>query len=142
MGRRLFFCACAMLFLAVSGAAAQTRVITGHVTDANTNEPIASAVVTVVGTSIEARSRDDGAFSIGVPTGSVRLLVRVIGYRRAEVVVPGTQTEVDVFLEADILRLEEIVVTGQVTGVERRNLAQAISTISTSELELLPAHAV
>ena len=142
MGRRLLFCACAMLFLTVSSAAAQTRIITGTVLDATSNEPIASAEVMVVGTDITVRTREDGTFSIGTPQGSARLMVRVIGYRRSEIVVPVSQTDVDVFLEQDILRLEEIVVTGQATGVERRNLAQAISTISTDQIEQVPAQTI
>ncbi len=142
MGRNVLLSVCVLLLLAVSSAAAQTRVVTGTVTDANTGEPIGSALVTVVGTDISTTSRDDGTFSIGVPEGTVRLLVRMIGYRRSEIVVPAQQREVDVSLAQDILRLEEVVVTGQATGVERRNLAQAISTISTEELDLVPAQTV
>ena len=35
----------------------------------------------------------------------------------------------DVALEPDVFKLEEIVITGQATGVEQRNLPNAVSTV-------------
>ena len=42
----------------------------------------------------------------------------------------------------DVFRLDEIVVTGQATGVERRNLANAITTIRAADIEAVPAQSV
>src|ERR1041384_5922398 len=69
----------------------------------------------------------------GVPAGAVTLLVRAVGYRRREVPVdPGT-TSVAVALSKDVFHMEEIVVTGQATGIERRNLAHAAATIGSED---------
>src|ERR1041384_7731312 len=74
----------------------------------------------------------------GVPAGAVTLLVRAVGYRRREVPVdPGT-TSVAVALSKDVFHIEEIVVTGQATGIERRNLANAVATIGSEDLSTHP----
>lgn len=60
--------------------------------------------------------------------------VRALGYRRREAVVSATTNTVDFALARDVFRAEEIVVTGQATGVARRNLANAVATVSASDL--------
>ena len=45
-------------------------------------------------------------------------------------------------LEPDVFKLEEIVITGQATGVENRNLANAVSTVSGAELTRAPTPTV
>ena len=42
-------------------------------------------------------------------------------------------------LEPDVFKLEEIVITGQATGVERQNLPNAVATVSAGELNRAPA---
>jgi TonB-linked SusC/RagA family outer membrane protein len=129
-----------VLTLATSGATlAQTRVITGRVTEAGTDRPIASAQVTIRGSAVVAFTREDGTYTIGVPEGAQELLFRIIGFRRADVTVAANRNAVDVELERDVLNLEEIVVTGQATGVERRNLANAVATVSAADLARAPS---
>ena len=90
------------------------------------------ARISVRGTIITAVTRADGTYSIGVPVGTIELVVIRIGYTRANVTVLAGQSTVDVVLEGDVFRLEEIVVTGRGTGIERRNLLKALG----AELEL------
>src|SRR5437763_1950553 len=56
-----------------------------------------------------------------------------------EVSVPGGQNAADVTLEADVFNLEAVVVTGQATGVERRNAAIATTNVSGQEVSAVPA---
>jgi TonB-linked SusC/RagA family outer membrane protein len=123
-------------------ARAQTRVVTGRVTHAATSAPIASVQILVTGTTISTVTDEDGAFTIGVPAGNTTLIIRRIGYKRQEVAVSGGTSTVQVALEADVLRLDEVVVSGQATGMQRRNLPNAISTVSADDLDKAPAESV
>ena len=130
-----------LLALAVAvtaDAAAQVRQIAGRVTNSQTGEGVPEATVAVTGTRIVAQSGQDGRFSLNAPAGPLALVVRGIGFRRQEVSVPFDQETVLVALEPDIFKLEEVVVTGQSTGIERQNLPNAVATVSGSELTRAP----
>lgn len=89
----------ALFLLVVAGiaqAAAQARVVSGEVRDAATAAPVAGAEVSVRGTAISTRTAPDGTFTLGVPAGSVELVVRRIGYQRALVTVPAASSTVTV----------------------------------------------
>ena len=111
----------------------QLRMVSGRVVDATTGAPLA-AQVSVKGTSMGELAGADGTFSLEVPSGDATLVVRLIGYKTNEVLVPGDQNSVQVALETDVLNLDEIVVTGRATSVARRNLANAVATVSGEEL--------
>lgn len=121
---------------------AQTRALTGSVSDATTGQPVAGAAVAVSGTALGAFTNDDGNFSIAVAPGEVALEVSMLGYQPATVTVPPDADNVNVALRMDVLNLDEVVVTGQATGVSRRNLANAVSSVSARELDRVPAASV
>lgn len=123
-------------------AAAQGRTITGHVTDAVTSAPLGRAQLSLKGTETGTLSKDDGSFTLTLPTGDATLVAHLIGYRRREVVVPAGQTSVTIELDRDVLRLEAVVVTGQATGQERRNLANAVGTVSADQVSQVPSQDV
>jgi TonB-linked SusC/RagA family outer membrane protein len=128
-----------LLLLGVQLAAAQVRQISGRVTNTQTQQGVAGATVAVSGTAIVAETGNDGNYVLNAPAGDVSLIVRGIGYRRQQLGVSASQTTADVALEPDPFNLEEIVITGQATGVERQNLPNAVSTISASELNRAPS---
>jgi TonB-linked SusC/RagA family outer membrane protein len=126
-------------FLGVPLAAAQVRQITGKVTNASTQQGLSEATVAVSGTGIVAETNNEGNYVLNAPAGDVNLVVRGIGYKRQQVAVPASQSTADVALEPDVFKLEEIVITGQATGVERQNLANAVATVSGEELNRAPS---
>ena len=135
----------AFLFLLVAGvtqAFAQTRVVTGTVTHSVTGAPVDQARVSVRGTSIVVLTRADGTFSIGVPVGTVELLVRRIGFSRVTASVAATESVVNVALNADVFNLDEVVVTGRGTGIERRNLANAVATLEGDVITRVTAQSI
>jgi TonB-linked SusC/RagA family outer membrane protein len=125
--------------LCVQVSAAQVRQISGRITNSQTEQGVPDATVAVLGTQIVAQADADGRFALNAPDGSTNLMVRSIGYKRQQITVPPGQGTVNVALEPDVFKLEEIVITGQVTGVEQRNLANAVSTVSAAELNRAPA---
>src|SRR5881296_3156979 len=126
----------------VAAVSAQQRQITGRVTSAATNEPIAGVNVSITGTAFGAVTNAEGRYAIPAPTGPVTLVFRRIAFKRREVRVPADQGTADATLEPDVFNLEAVVVTGQATGVERRNAAIATSVVTGSEVTSVPAPAV
>src|SRR3989449_2201686 len=126
----------------VAAVSAQQRQITGRVTSGATNEPVAGVTVSVTGTAFAAVTNSDGRYAIPAPGGTVTLVFRRIAFKRREVQVPAEQNTADATLEPDVFNLEAVVVTGQATGVERRNAAIATSVITGSEVTSVPAPAV
>jgi len=135
--QRLLIVGVLALFFWASQGLAQMREIRGTVLGTG-GEPVSGAVVTVKGTTITALTNEDGVFSIEVPSGRVVLVVATLGYRTGEVdIVPG-QSAVEIRLDPDPLRLEELVVVGRATEISRRNLPNAVATISAEEIERTP----
>ena len=126
----------AAVLTAVCGSTALAqRQITGTVKATDTGEPIASAQVTVQGTTIGTLAGDDGSFKLeGAPSGPVTLQVRRIGFRQGTVQVAGEQSTVAITLQRDVLRLEEQVVTGQAVTVARQNLANDVAIVHSEDL--------
>ena len=87
-----------LVLLAVGGAKAQTRIITGRVADSVTAEPLTSGQVSVQGTTVGTAVKDDGTFTLPVPLRDVTLTVRSIGFKRRDVSVPARQSLVNVSL--------------------------------------------
>ena len=117
---------------------AQVRQVTGQVTNTQTGDGIGEATIAVTGTRIVAQTAPDGKYSLNAPDGPVTLVVRAIGFRHQEREVPPGEATADFALEPDIFKLEEVVVTGQSTGIERQNLPNAVATVSASELTRAP----
>jgi TonB-linked SusC/RagA family outer membrane protein len=134
MKLKLVLLTAGLALLGVAQAGAQTRIVTGRVLDSLTSEAITAGQVTVQGTNISTNIKDDGTFTLAVPQRDVLVTIRSIGFKRRDVAVPASQNSVAASLERDFFQLEAIVVTGQATGVERRNLANAVSSVSAADL--------
>jgi TonB-linked SusC/RagA family outer membrane protein len=131
----------ALLMVPLAGtAAAQERTVNGVVTDSATGEAVSNADVAVKGTLLHVQTRENGRYILPrAPTGDFVLVVRAIGFHRQEVAVSAGQNQVDVVIGRDVFRLEEVVITGQATGVEKQNLANAVATVRSDELNRAPS---
>jgi TonB-linked SusC/RagA family outer membrane protein len=132
----------ALLGTLVATARAHAQVptgsITGRVTNATTQSPIAGARVSVVGASQVATTRDDGRFVLtGVSTGSARVRVAIIGYAAQEqpvAVTAGQAATVSFVLQPAAVQLSEIVTVGY--GTQRReDLTGSVASVSSQELQ-------
>ena len=127
-----------LLGLGVQAGNAQVRQISGRITNAQTEQGVSEATIAVLGTQIVAQADNEGRFTLNAPAGLANLVIRGIGYKRQQVTVGADQHTVAVALEPDVFKLEEIVITGQATGVQQRNLPNAVSTVSAGELTRAP----
>jgi TonB-linked SusC/RagA family outer membrane protein len=140
--RMLFGFVMVLLALGARDAQAQARVITGKVTSAQTGQPVGGATVSVVGTVIVAVSNAQGDYSLAAPEGAVNILSRSIGYKRKQVSVAADQSTANIGLDQDIFNLEAVVVTGQATSVEQKNLANAVTTVTGTALNGAPTSTI
>ena len=122
--------------------AAQTREITGRVTQAATGAPITEATVGLLGSQVGVRTNERGEYRLKIPAGGATVLVRAIGFKRATAQVSASQTTADFALDKDVLQLEGVTVTGQATTVDKRNASTAIASVTAEELMTAPAKSV
>lgn len=113
------------------------RVIVGRVVDSMSLAPVEVGEVLIAGSSGSAVIRD-GTFHLSAPSAAVTLIVRAVGYFRKTVNVDATQDSVTVSLSRNPFNLQAVVTTGQATGVERTNLANAITVVDDSAIARVP----
>lgn len=106
-----------ILLCTCAGAQAQSRLITGTVTDPS-GMAMPGVNVLIKGTSQGTATDVNGKFSLEASSGDV-LVISFIGYSPQEIAV-GNQTTLDVVLEEDLISLTEVVVVGY--GVQKKAL--------------------
>lgn len=119
-------------------ASAQTRRVSGRVTVQGTNEGVAGAMIQVVGTPLGAVADDQGRFSISVPEGAQQLRVRRIGFHAVFAPVTADASTVTIVMTRDVLRLEEQVITGQATTIDKAHAANAVTVVTAEQLTQVP----
>jgi TonB-linked SusC/RagA family outer membrane protein len=114
------------------GPVSAQRTITGEVIDVATQSPLIGVNVLIKGTSDGTITDVDGLYSIEVPDGAEVLTFSYVGYLTIEVPI-GNQSIINVSLEEDAARLDEVVVVGY--GIQKkRDLTTAVSTIQGKDL--------
>ncbi|HAU54816.1 MAG TPA: TonB-dependent receptor, partial [Sphingobacterium sp.] len=106
--------------------------VTGKVTAED--GPLASATVSVKGTSVSTSTDAKGTFAIRAKAGDI-LLVSSVGYKTKEVTVTGTTLSIQ--LESNNEALEEVVVVG-FAKQKKVNLTGAVQAITSKDLQDRP----
>ena len=117
--------------------AAQPSGITGRVTDAASGQPVASAQVAVVGTTLGAQTNEEGRYTIrGVSPGTVEVRVLRVGFgqqRQPVTVAAGQVATLDIQMQAVATTLNPVVTTA--TGQQRRvEVGNAIARVDAAEV--------
>lgn len=128
----------ALAMLLIASTASAQRRLTGRVMDVS-GDPLGSATISIVGSLGGTSTGQDGRFSMTVASGAVQLSVRRLGYKRSLVSVPADRNDITISLEKDVMRLEEVIVTGTATTMDRAHAATATQTISAEEVSRVPA---
>lgn len=125
---------------ATSSAAQQTGTVTGVIRDAVSQEPIANVQVSVEGTGLGVLSQNTGRYLLlNVPAGQQTIRATIIGYGEATqtVNVPaGESVSADFQLRTEAISLEGVVVTGTAGQARRREVGNAISQVSSRDIEV------
>lgn len=121
-----------------ASASAVMEVVSGQVTDANTEETLPGVNVMVIGTTIGTATDMDGGFALDVPSLQDTLRVSFVGYKTQEIPLNG-RSEINILLEPDSFGMDEIIVTGVVGDTESKKLPFTVERVSSRDLEMVPS---
>ncbi len=119
-----------LILFTLSGAVnAQTRTVTGTITDKRDGTSLPGVSVLVKGTKIGTQSDAEGKFSISVPANQQLLTITFIGYITQEVRVTGSRLSIS--MTATQTQLNEVVVVGYGTQ-QRKDVTGSVSSLKGS----------
>lgn len=111
---------------------AQEKTITGTVTDVK-GLPLPGVNVAIIKTNQGTITDAEGKFKLTVPSNAT-IVVSFAGFKSQSLQAVSMKDDIQLKLEEDFAKLDEVIVTGLATSVKRRNLANAVGTISNKEL--------
>jgi len=114
------------------GVRAQDVTVNGTVTSNEDNLGIPGVSVVIVGTSKGTTTDFEGKYSVNVPKGSV-LKFSFVGYKSQEKTV-GDNTVINVVLDADNTRIDEVIVTALGIKREKKALGYSVQDVKGDEL--------
>jgi TonB-linked SusC/RagA family outer membrane protein len=112
---------------------AQTRTISGKVTDAKDGSPLPGVTVRIGNSSSGTMTNANGEYKLSVPAGATALEFSFVGYDTQQQPIEG-KTAISVNLKANEKALNEVVVVGYGT-VERRDLTGSVSSVKGAVLK-------
>jgi len=113
----------------------QAQTVTGSVSDET--GPLPGANVLVNGTTNGTQTDFDGNYTINDVGSDAVLVFSYIGFKTTEVAVDG-QATINVILEEDASRLDEVVVTGYGSQT-KRDVTGSVTTVDVDQLSAVPA---
>ncbi|HEY6901418.1 MAG TPA: SusC/RagA family TonB-linked outer membrane protein [Puia sp.] len=113
-------------------AFSQNKTISGNISDPG-GHPIQGASIIIKQSSSGTTSDAEGKFTLNVSARST-IIVSFAGFISQTFKADDWAADNHIVLKEDIAHLDEVVVTGLATTVKRRNLANAVATISSKEL--------
>ncbi|HET9010970.1 MAG TPA: SusC/RagA family TonB-linked outer membrane protein, partial [Gemmatimonadaceae bacterium] len=138
---RLIAGAIALAFAAPAWAQS-TGTLSGHVIDRQTQRPIGSVQVRIVGTTRGTQTDESGAYRIvNVPAGATQMVAQRIGYTqqsRAVTVEANSITTVDFAMVQAVTTLDQVIVTA--TGREQttREIGSSVGALNTADVQMAP----
>jgi TonB-linked SusC/RagA family outer membrane protein len=123
---------CLMQLITISTKAQQITV-TGTVKDLK-GAPVSGASVTVKGSPIGTSTDEKGTYSISVPSAQSILVISNIGFLVKEETV-GNRTRINITLAEKTNDLDDVVVIGYGQTVKKRDLAGAISSVNSKQIQ-------
>ncbi|WOK09312.1 TonB-dependent receptor [Imperialibacter roseus] len=131
----LVFSGLTLLLVAPTSSQAQSRVITGQVTDID-NFSLPGVNIYIKGTTTGTITDIEGNYRLEVGGTNDVLVFSYIGYLTKEMPVTAAAT-IDVKLEEDARQLNEVIVTGY-SYVKKRDIIGAIASVSAEDIKNLP----
>lgn len=118
--------------LSLLSATAQTRSVSGTVTDAETREPLPGVTVTLKNTEVVTATDDAGKFTIQVPATGGILVLTAVDFTAKEIPV-GSNNTLSISLERGSTGLGEVVVIGYGT-VKKSDVTGSVVSLKAKDL--------
>ncbi len=131
--RKLLFLVISLL--TIGQVWAQTKEVTGKVTDAKDGSPLVGATVKVKGVSKSTVTDAAGAFRISFTGNSATLQISSVGFESQEVSVTGG--DVSIAMTVSTTSLNEVVVVGYGTKI-KRDITGSVAKVSAKEIGNTP----
>ena len=112
------------------------RTVSGKVTD-ESGEGLPGVNVVIKGTTTGVTTDLDGNYQISVPDDNAVLVFSSVGMAIEEVNV-GARSIIDLGMVLDTKQLQEIVVTGQGTGISKNRIATTVDVVTSEDLQYKP----
>ncbi|MFO7657310.1 MAG: TonB-dependent receptor [Bacteroidales bacterium] len=122
----------AMLLGVCNNIWAQTFVVTGIVTDAESGTPLPGVNVIIEGTQQGTITNINGLYELTVPSDQAKLNFSFIGYNTLNIEVAG-RTVIDVKLLPELQALDEVVVIGYGT-MRKKDLTGSVASVKASDI--------
>ncbi|HLA69314.1 MAG TPA: TonB-dependent receptor, partial [Bacteroidota bacterium] len=126
-----------VMLLLTTSVFAQNATIRGRLTDVDSGQPLVSASVLIVGTTIGAASDADGNYTVSnVPPGSYTLRATYLGYtaqQQAITVTPDASMTADFALKQTVLQYGEVIV--EVNRARARETPVAFTDIGKEQID-------
>ncbi len=107
--------------------------VSGTVTD-GTGKPVPGASVRLRNSNLGTSSDANGKFTLTLPGNGGTLEISAVSFKSQTISVTAANATLSVQLTEDVGKLDEVIVTGLATSVKRKNLANAVATISSKDL--------
>lgn len=114
-----------LMFTFLTGVMAQTRTVSGRITDKTSGEGLPGVTVLLKGTSTGISTSADGNFSLPVPATGGTLVFSSVGMATQERAI-GSESQINVAMLQDNKQLGEVVVTA--LGIEKDTRSLGYST--------------
>ncbi|HSH20257.1 MAG TPA: carboxypeptidase-like regulatory domain-containing protein, partial [Draconibacterium sp.] len=135
--KKIAFFLSIMLFMGTVFVNAQTKSITGKVTSAEDDQSIPGVSVSVKGTTIGTITNLDGEFELTVPQDAKTLIFSFVGMKNQQVEI-GNQTNFNVSMEADMVGIDEVVVTALGMSSDKKSLGYSAQQVNSDVLSTQP----
>jgi TonB-dependent starch-binding outer membrane protein SusC len=132
--RKLYGLLTGLILLCYATAWAQTKEVTGRVTDAADGSPLAGVTVKVKNAPNSTTTGADGSFRLNVPENATAIVFSSIGFTEQEVTISSLM---NISLAKQDRVLSEVVVVGYGETV-KRNVTGSIAKIGGREVENMP----
>jgi TonB-dependent starch-binding outer membrane protein SusC len=126
---------CACFLVSIAQLWAQSKEVTGKVTDSKDGAPLSGVTIRVKGTETATVSDQNGNFKISYSGTRVTLILTYVGYEELEYQVRGDN--INISLVQGTKALEEVVVVGYGTKI-KRDVTGSVAKVSAKELSYTP----
>lgn len=120
---------------------AQSRAVSGRVTDQKTGEGLPGATILLKGTTNGVSTSADGSFTLSVPESGGTLSFSSVGYITQERLI-GSQSQFSIALVNDNTDIGEVVVTGYGGSQDVKDITGSIGVVKSEKLLLQPVVSV